>query len=63
MPEFNGHKNWNYWNVSQWINKDAGLYRTARAYCRMHKNKQRAAVAMVEHLQSLDMRTTPDGAP
>lgn len=24
--EFNGHKNWNYWNVSLWINNDEDLY-------------------------------------
>ena len=32
MATYNGHKNWNHWNVSLWINNDYGLYETAR-YC------------------------------
>jgi hypothetical protein len=29
MSKFNGHRNWNHWNVSLWINNDEGLYRLA----------------------------------
>ena len=29
MTRYNGHKNWNHWNVSLWINNDEGLYRMA----------------------------------
>lgn len=25
MTRYNGHKNWNHWNVSLWINNDEGL--------------------------------------
>ena len=28
---YNGHKNWNHWNVSLWINNDEGLYNFARS--------------------------------
>lgn len=27
---YNGHKNWNHWNVSLWINNDEGLYALAK---------------------------------
>ena len=29
MPKFNGHKNWNHWNVSLWINNEKPLYSEA----------------------------------
>lgn len=29
MPKFNGHRSWNAWNVSLWINNDEILYRRA----------------------------------
>lgn len=31
MP-YNGHKNWNHWNVSLWINNDESIYRMARNF-------------------------------
>ena len=33
---YNGHKNWNYWNVSLWINNDEGLYNLAIQAKRRH---------------------------
>lgn len=30
MAKYQGHKNWNHWNVSLWINNDEGLYKLAR---------------------------------
>lgn len=29
---YNGHKNYNAWNVSLWINNDEGLYNMAKNY-------------------------------
>lgn len=61
---FNGHKNWNHWNVSLWINNDEGLYRTARYYVRVGSlNRQCAAEDMLEQLHSEGITHTPDGAP
>ncbi len=62
MAQYNGHKNWNHWSVSLWINNDEGLYRQARYLCRQH-NKAEAARLMLESFHSLGIYKTPDGAP
>jgi hypothetical protein len=59
---YNGHKNWNHWNVSLWINNDEGLSRTARHFAR-RMNRRSAAVAMMDHLTTMGVTHTPDGAP
>ena len=63
MSRYNGHKNWNHWNVSLWINNDEGLYNIAREFVRRSRNRQIAAEAMLSDLQELGYRETPDGAP
>lgn len=63
MSKYNGHKNWNHWNVSLWIGNDEGLYRMAREYASDY-SKATAAALMFHRLTVLDgIRTTPDGAP
>jgi hypothetical protein len=66
--EYNGHKNWNHWNVSLWLNNDEGLYRAALSWLRAAGgSRKRAAKGMLYALTSADygIRTpkTPDGAP
>ena len=64
MPKYNGHKNWNHWNVSLWINNDEGLYNMARDYVRAYRyGKLPAAMAMLRDLQDMGVTKTPDGAP
>ena len=64
MTKFNGHKNWNHWNVSLWINNDEGLYNMARDYVRAYRTgKLPAAMAMLRDLQDMGIPKTPDGAP
>lgn len=65
MPKYNGHKNWNHWNVSLWINNDEGLYRLAvecirRNQSRVHSNR---AKAVEDFIASVGASKTPDGAP
>lgn len=60
MPKYNGHKNWNHWNVSLWINNDEGLYRTAQECIREKGNKDDAAAMMYRMYEG---EKTPDGAP
>lgn len=45
---YNGHKNWNYWNVVLWIANDEGLYCFAKDCLRSHRNRRDAARAFVE---------------
>lgn len=61
--QFNGHKNWNHWNVSLWINNDEGLYDMARRAVRQAESKDRAAKMLMEELDFLGVTHTPDGAP
>lgn len=58
MTRYNGHKNWNHWNVSLWINNDEGLYNRARELARRN-NREHAVQAMLDELPA----KTPDGAP
>ena len=64
MPKFNGHKNWNHWNVSLWINNDEGLYSLARDAVRRTSNRDEAARYMLRDLEDCGIPLkTPDGAP
>ena len=73
MPKFNGHKNWNHWNVSLWINNNETLYRAAVDCINTHRHyssftktmtpRERAAVAMLDYLHNNEGFKTPDGAP
>lgn len=66
--KYNGHKNWNHWNVSLWLNNDEKLYRSMLSWISVTGgNKDRAARAFYRALVFSDfetpMRKTPDGAP
>jgi hypothetical protein len=63
MAKFNGHKNWNHWNVSLWVNNDEALYSMARYCVRQGDNKDEAAAAMLARLKGAGITQTPDGAP
>jgi len=61
---YNGHRNWNSWNVSLWLGNDYRLYNLALDHIRGHKGNRDGAVrAILGDLTSLDMLKTPDGAP
>jgi len=59
MAKYNGHKNWNHWNVSLWLGNDEGLYRAAVSAVRRSRTKDQAARALLAELPE----KTPDGAP
>lgn len=64
MAKYNGHRSWNAWNVSLWINNDEGLYNMARTLVGFGPTKQRAAENMLWSLNNdFDTAKTPDGAP
>lgn len=60
MAKYNGHKNWNHWNVSLWINNDEGLYRQALHCINITTNRRQAAEFFLGHV---GRTKTPDGAP
>lgn len=60
---YNGHRNWNHWNVSLWINNDEALYRAAKEYKRRSGTARDAARAMLNGLKDIGSTKTPDGAP
>lgn len=63
MAKFNGHKNWNHWNVSLWINNDEGLYRECLRLIK-YNTKDKAAEVMFDSLiNHWKTPKTPDGAP
>lgn len=55
---YNGHKNWNFWNVSLWLGNDESLYRLCQAALN-GRTKDKAARYLAEILPA----KTPDGAP
>ena len=60
MKEYNGHRSWNAWNVSLWINNDEGLYRYGRdCLRRSNGNPGRAASLFMRDFKG---EKTPDGA-
>jgi hypothetical protein len=58
MATFNGHKNWNQWNVALWIGNDEPLYREA---VRLYRKFPTVACA-ARHFQRQMPERTPDGA-
>lgn len=65
MATYQGHKNWNHWNVSLWINNDEGLYDLARQAIRDAQTRTTSsrAKAVQYFLDAVGATHTPDGAP
>ena len=58
MAQYNGHRSWNAWNVSLWINNDEPTYRHAVDLVRQH-GRRKAARIMARDMEG---ERTPDGA-
>jgi hypothetical protein len=63
MPRYNGHKNWNHWNVSLWINNDEHLYRMALNCLQDAKRHGSDRAHAVGWMLGRLPKKTPDGAP
>jgi hypothetical protein len=64
MAAYNGHKNWNHWNVALWVNNDEGLYQAALDHVRnCSGGRKKAASNMLYALRATGITHTPDGAP
>ena len=59
MPEYQGHRSWNAWNVSLWIGNDESLYRDALDCIKTTKNRREAARKFMKYMEGEE---TPDGA-
>ena len=62
MPSYNGHRSWNAWNISLWINNDEGLYNLALDCLNQAKRRgwnRRTAARLFTTLVGTDK--TPDG--
>ena len=60
--KYNGHKNWNHWNVSLWLNNDESLYRAMLDRARRN-SRDIAAYGLLVDLKAAGITHTPDGAP
>lgn len=60
---YNGHKNYNYWNVALWFGNDYGLYQMVEEAVRRNKTKDAAAREIQSSLAECGLTKTPDGAP
>lgn len=57
LKSYNGHRSWNAWNVSLWINNDEDIYRLAYNWV------QKFGVSMATKLLMKSLPDqTPDGA-
>lgn len=63
MATYNGHKNWNHWNVSLWINNDEGLYRLAMMAVNDCIDREHASGYVLDALKRRGITRAPDGAP
>ena len=60
---YNGHKNWNHWNVSLWLLNDEGLYRLVIDLVQESATLDEAAISILQALKQNGLHHTPDGAP
>ena len=54
---YNGHKNWNHWNVSLWLSNDEELYRMVCRVLRTNTKDQAAEIILAQ-----TPSRTPDNA-
>jgi len=59
MPKYQGHRNWNHWNVSLWLFNSEPMYRLIQLAVRQSATLDAAASWILLNLPS----ETADGAP
>jgi len=58
---YNGHRNWNSWNVSLWMLNDEETYKRITSYLRRY-TKDQVADFLADEFESFGPWKTPDGA-
>lgn len=56
---YNGHKNWNHWNVALWLFNDYDLYQRLQRLKRRYTRDGMARILASDY----SGQRTPDGAP
>lgn len=56
LKEYNGHRSWNAWNVSLWINGDEFNYRLAKSLLKEYSINEAASIWV-----QINPEGTPDG--
>lgn len=62
MPKYQGHKNWNHWNVSLWLHNDADLLSVMSQNVKKYGSTLAAPLTLIS-LKNRGLTHTPDGAP
>lgn len=57
MAEYNGHRSWNAWNISLWINNDESTWRYCADLVRRHGIERAARI----YAREMEGQRTPDG--
>lgn len=60
MKNYNGHANYNAWNVSLWINNDEGLYHIALDCIEQTGTAKEAAQLFMDILHEVNITHTGD---
>ena len=60
---YNGHKNWNHWNVSLWLFNDYPLYQVMVYAVNEYPRGEAARFILSSMLNHFEDGKTPDGAP
>jgi hypothetical protein len=63
--EYNGHKNWNHWNVSLWLDNDESIYKHIQDIISRHLAGQVRYTTLTKCcriVQNSLPKNTPDGA-
>ena len=63
MAKYQGHENWNHWNVALWLHNEQPLYRLCQRCVRRAANRDEAAREITAQLHADGTMATPDGAP
>jgi hypothetical protein len=59
---YNGHKNYNHWNVSLWLYNDETFYRLITRHIRRSHSLECATDNIISELREWEILKTPDGA-
>lgn len=61
MATYNGHKNYNHWNVNLWLNNDERLYSIVKACVELTPTKDEATNLIHNCFAQWGIAETPDG--